>query len=295
MLISQPGFKIANFTRVASIFLLIIVINTLIFGKHNDLSFSLAEKRSVPEYKLNENVGSSLITRARYNKKAYISENENTDINLTARFESVDISLIRKYAPILHFHPNEGKQCCFPSSAEMAYNRAKLGKTGKHKVPKSLESETPCYYEALYTKIGFRIKYWFWYNYNDYPTGPDLWGNHPGDWEYLEIYFENNQPYQYHFSNHKGARIKYMSEISTVNSQVKVWVGSGSHANYESPDPANINSILGFTDKVSGGGAIWNTAINLVDVRNTNFCNDHFVGDWGDGKKIYGPISRLSR
>ena len=213
--------------------------------------------------------------------------------NLNQRFDSIDINIVKNFAPILHFHPNEGIQCCYPSSAEDAYPRAKLGKTGKYLLPKLMALNTPCYFEALYTSNGFRIKYWFWYNYNDYPTGPNLWGSHPGDWEYLEVKFENDKPYEYIFSNHKGKRVKNSYQVRTKNNQVKVWVGNGSHANYESPDPSAIASILGFSDKIANGGSIWDTANNLKDIRNTIFCRDNYLGDWGDGKKIFGPLNRM--
>lgn len=303
MLIYQPGVKFVNFGKVASIFLLILILNTLIFGHHS--SFSLKMRKSEPIPILNasmdrnsdkiSNTNKSVSAALIMNKKDYIHENENIEVNLSTRFEAIDVTLVKEYAPILNFHPNEGKQCCFPSSAEDAYQRAKQGKTGKNKEPKLLKPESPCYYEALNTKNGFRIKYWFWYNYNDYPTGPDPLGSHPGDWEYIEIYFENERPFLYQFSNHSGARIKDMKEITTISNQVEVWVGSGSHANYESSNPENIHSVLGFPDLVAAGGAKWNTANNLVDIRNTNFYYDNFMNDWGDGKKIYGPLNRMDK
>ncbi|MGE5424189.1 MAG: hypothetical protein ACM3N9_02430 [Syntrophothermus sp.] len=219
---------------------------------------------------------------------------EKAEINFTTRVDSIDLSFAGRYAPILHFHPNEGKQCCYPSSAEVAYSRAKIGRTGKLKAPKVLDPGAPCYYEALRTMNGFRIKYWFWYNYNDYPSGPDLWGSHPGDWEFLEIYFEHNKPVRYHFSNHNGFRSRALNELTFSGDRVEVWVGSGSHANYESEHPVKISSVLGFSDKVAGGGQTWNTGASLVDIRNTIFWKENYTGDWGDGKKIFGPISRTS-
>jgi hypothetical protein len=222
---------------------------------------------------------------------------KNNDWNIpgandNSRYDSIDIKIVRKYAPALHFHPKEGKHCCFPSSAEDAYPRARIGKTGEYRFPKELNENAPCYYEAFHTLRGFRIKYWFWYNYNDYPSGPKFLGCHPGDWEYMEIYFDKGKPYQYNFSNHNGTRNKNLNEVKIINNHVQVWCGMGSHANYEAPRPLNISSVLGFSDKVADGGSVWHTENNLVNVMNTNFGKDKYVGDWGDGKKIYCPVSR---
>lgn len=210
------------------------------------------------------------------------------------RYEMIDFDIVKKYAPILNFHPKEGIQCCFPSCAEDAYPKAKKGKIGKNKTPKTLNENAPCYFEAFQTAEGYKIKYWFWYNYNDYPTGPNLWGNHAGDWEYLEIYFKNDVPYQYNFSNHTTVRVKKPTEVTIADNQVNVWVGKGSHANYESPNPKKKWSVLGFPDIIANGGPVWNTANNLIDIRNTIFCQDNYLGDWGDGKKIFGPLSRVN-
>jgi hypothetical protein len=214
------------------------------------------------------------------------------------RYLEIDINTVAKFAPQLHFHPSEGNQCCYPSSAEIAYPRAKIGQTGEHRIPKNLEHYAPCYYEAFGSEDAFRIKYWFWYNYNDFPQGPDhliffdLPGSHPGDWEYIQIFFLNGTPYQYNFSNHKGARMKKPHEVSVVNNLLQVWVGNGSHANYESPNPTNIASYYGFSDEVKDGGSVWYTGNNLVFVLNTNFGIDNYLGDWGDGEKIFGPLNK---
>jgi hypothetical protein len=307
MLTAHCGIRVMNFMKVLC-FLSFLFYHTVILCQSNHLSVRTLESGILP-------ANESAVVTSDFTKMEAADPNGNalgtgpvsSDIimhkpgkgirgkSLIARFETIDISIVQKFAPILNFHPNEGLQCCYPSSAEEAYPRAKSGKTGKVKAPKTFDDNAPCYFEALYTENGFRIKYWFWYNYNDYPTGPNLWGCHPGDWEYLEIYFENEQPYLYHFSNHKGVRARGVSDVTIVDNHVEVWVGSGSHANYESAMPLRKSSVLGFSDKVATGGAIWNTANNLTDIRNTNFCQENYVGDWGDGKKIFGPLNRMNK
>lgn len=57
-----------------------------------------------------------------------------------------------------------------------------------------------------------------------YISGPDFFGSHPGDWEYMEIFFDKEKPYQYNFSNHNGARNKSIDEVKIINTHVQVGV-----------------------------------------------------------------------
>ncbi|MEI7663375.1 MAG: hypothetical protein WCK34_14300, partial [Bacteroidota bacterium] len=139
---------------------------------------------------------------------------------------------------------------------------------------------------------GYSIRYWFWYNFNDFPQGPDVEGSHPGDWEYVQLFFYNNNTlYQVNFSNHTGARKKGPGQVYMTDNHVHVWVGNGSHANYESQNPPDIYCWGPWCDEVNGFGPVW-TCINLVNVYKTTFGRDNYCGDWGDGDGVFGPPCR---
>ncbi len=220
-----------------------------------------------------------------------------------------NMALIKKYAPVLSFHPREGGQCCYPGNAEEAYELIRTNRFSENRTPRTMNENAPCYFQFL-PNFSFlmapnltRIKYWFWYNFNDFPQGPDIAGSHEGDWEAVEVILTNNVPYVFFLSNHKGFIQKWPEEMIMVNNtHPKVWVGNGSHANYPSPNYQPYCLDVGFTsycDEIADGGSVWYTENNLVNIRNTNFGRDNYLFLWGchDYSMIEGqpPLSPLAR
>ncbi|MFZ4779342.1 MAG: hypothetical protein ACOYM3_28610, partial [Terrimicrobiaceae bacterium] len=131
-----------------------------------------------------------------------------------------------------------------------------------------------------------------WYLFNDFPEGPNPLGSHSGDWESVEVLLDDAIPRGYFLSNHHGARfVTFSSAQRTVDGRIEVWVGKGSHANYERPDAA-VYCILGFCDEIDETGLVFDTRDALKDVSETNFWKQNYCGDWGDGAGIYGPPKR---
>src|SRR4051794_23834349 len=98
------------------------------------------------------------------------------------------MSIARSCAPMLHFHPDEAQFCCFPSSAEAALDLARMWRVGEHRAPKTLTPPPPAYVQAGIDQGQLtRLKFWFWYRFNDFPQGPGPIGSHPGDWESVEV------------------------------------------------------------------------------------------------------------
>jgi hypothetical protein len=211
--------------------------------------------------------------------------------------------LVREYAPILHFHPEEGEHCCFPSDAEAIFERFhndwSLFK--EDKTPKSLGQSTPCYFETWEDDDLIQIRYWFWYNYNDFPGAPLGFGKHLGDWEHVELRCFNDSNTIWLLSNHLGARIStehgsfenYCTEIPILeNNHIHVWVALGSHANYSSPNSNPYCYARVFCDRIAEGGSIWQTAQGLKPMIETNF--KAFKGRWGDEKAPRSPLNEYN-
>jgi hypothetical protein len=215
--------------------------------------------------------------------------------------------IVKTYAPILSFHPDEGSQCCYPGDAEQAFPEAlswastdgrTVGTFGPHfsREPKTLNPNAPCYYQLAencqHCEIGniTRIKYWFWYGFNDFPECPDVGGSHPGDWESVEVILIGEQVHVYLLSNHTGYIAVWPDQTPYVyDSHIKVWVGSGSHANYPAPNSKGYCyeiEVIGASccDRIADGGSVWYTENNLKGLAGKdpplNFAA--YQGYWGD-------------
>jgi hypothetical protein len=211
---------------------------------------------------------------------------------------------IKAYAPILHFHPREGEHCCYPSDAEEIFSKYSSDWTQFKidKSPKTLQKDTPCYYEYWLDEDMFQIKYWFWYRYNDFPGAPFCRGKHRGDWEHVEIrqYLPGSETPGtiWLLSNHLEALLVSFpgfytlpgftpEPISLTNNHVHVWVALGSHANFPSAHGAKRRIALFWTDITERGGEEWHTERGLKSINDTNFAD--YVGRWGDRRSPRGP------
>jgi len=216
------------------------------------------------------------------------------------------IDLVKAYAPILHFHPEESAHCCFPSDAEKIFQlyQDDWSNFQVTKAPKKLDKSTPCYYEIWTSKPMTQIRYWFWYNYNDFPGTHFGLGDHLGDWEHVEVRLYEGSRVQdaiWLVSNHASARITSLTmtlpdfelEPPTLDdAHLHVWVALGSHANYPSPDSIPRCYARIFCDKIRDGGDIWNTENTLKKIDETNFRD--FSGRWGDDKAPRSPINKYN-
>jgi hypothetical protein len=211
--------------------------------------------------------------------------------------------IVRFYAPILHFHPEEGEHCCFPSDAELVFERFhnNWDQFIENKTPKNLNDKAPCYFETWDDTDLIQIRYWFWYNYNDFPGGRMGLGKHLGDWEHIEVRIFNERDVVWLLSNHKSARAALESgtfpgltseEPILDDRHIHAWVALGSHAHYPSPlsEPRCYARV--FCDKIADGGPIWSTENVLKPLHETNFRS--FVGRWGDEGAPRSPLNQYN-
>jgi len=214
--------------------------------------------------------------------------------------------LARRFAPILHFHPEEGSFCCFPSDAEETYATFQKDwyEFVEDRSPKELLPNTPCYYE-FWEEAGLtQIRYWFWYRYNDFPGAPLNIGKHVGDWENVEVRLYGSSETEdaiWILSNHYEARLAGISRTLQgfiredpilTGTQIHVWSALGTHANYPSPKSKPRCYVRFFCDKIADGGAVWNTQEYLKLLDETNF--SAFEGRWGDKKAPRGPANEYN-
>jgi hypothetical protein len=216
------------------------------------------------------------------------------------------LGLVNRLSPILHFHPEEGEFCCFPSDAEETYEKyhTNWNKFTADRTPKELDTSAPCYYEFWDDGDFYQIRYWFWYRYNDFPGAPFNMGKHLGDWESVEVrLYGTIDPSSaiWLFSNHHESRLASMSrhlegfvreDPVLDKTHINVWVALGSHANYPSPQSKPRCYAKFFCDKIADGGLVWHTNRNLKSLESTNF--SEFTGRWGDNKAPRGPANEYN-
>ncbi len=211
--------------------------------------------------------------------------------------------VVNDYAPILHFHPDEGVFCCYPSNAEEVYEQFKYNWNNfqEDKSPKNMSPTTPCYYETWIDDDIIQLRYWFWYRYNDFPQAPFGLGKHTGDWEHVEVRLYEGIDVTdaiWLLSNHLEARVaslaltlgKYNPEKPSLDEKhINIWVALGSHANYPSPHskPRCYGGII--CDKIRENGEIWHTKNGLKPLLQTNF--SQFKDRWGDEKSPRSPLN----
>ncbi len=216
------------------------------------------------------------------------------------------MDLVRDNAPVLHFHPEEGDFCCFPSDAEEVFSLygSDWSRFGVDMSPRSLEPDTPCYFESWHDPHLIQIRYWFWYRYNRFPGSLFGKGNHIGDWEHVEVRIFNDvrgAPAKiWLLSNHLTARLTSDPPHLTLpgfgwepliasESHVHAWVALGSHAHYPGPASRPYCFAGVFCDRIGDGGPVWDTSTNLIPLRETNFSS--FVGRWGDDRSPRSPLN----
>ncbi|TFF96025.1 hypothetical protein EU546_02235 [Candidatus Thorarchaeota archaeon] len=215
-------------------------------------------------------------------------------------------SLAEDFAPILHFHPEEGNFCCFPSDPEAVYERFgdDWSQFGGERNPEVLAEDTPCYYECWQREEFVHLRYWFWYNYNRFPGGRFGIGEHIGDWEHVEVRWypqlEGQEVVIWLLSNHlefrqasKPVHLRLPEAATTEpilsNRQIHVWVALGSHANYPAHDSEPYCFARLWCDEISNGGTIWDSRSSLSPLQESSF--SEYQGRWGNRKSPRSPTN----
>ena len=198
------------------------------------------------------------------------------------------------YAPIFYF---EGEETCYPIDASYHLDNSQLNCI-------ELNLEETCYYDNLYGTIKddgvinhyqsvmnsydftiyYRtiddtatgstiIQYWMFYAFNKGELN-----QHEGDWEMVQVVFDNDVPSWVAYSQHHSGQKATWSQVEKDGNNIKVYVARGSHANY-------LRSYSGkfgiASDIVGANGKILNPVEYTLDTLEDKTWID-FEGRWGE-------------
>lgn len=201
-----------------------------------------------------------------------------------------------EYAPILYF---EGEETCYPVdvdyhldysslssvgllSATVDYydnNQGTVNDKGVIEHYKSVKSnyDTTVYYRVYNYQLSDVIQYWVFYAFNDGELN-----QHEGDWEMVQIVFENDEPKEVGYSQHYSGQSATWDQVEKEGNHMKVYVSRGSHANYL----RSYSGKLGIaSDIVGANGVVLDPRKNdyvLNDIESTTNTWLDFEGRWGE-------------
>jgi len=195
------------------------------------------------------------------------------------------------YAPILYY---EGEETCYPVEAEYHITNSNLesidiegtninfynnyqGTVNDNGVIdhyKSQSRNVKVYYRYYPDDTNpTAIQYWMFYAFNK----GDL-NQHEGDWEMVQIVFNNDKPSSVGFSQHHGGQSATWDQVEREGNHIKVYVARGSHANYL----RSYSGKLGIaSDRVGDNGRVINIGINELEELNDQEWLE-FPGLWGE-------------
>jgi hypothetical protein len=152
------------------------------------------------------------------------------------------------YSPIFYF---EGEETCYPIDAsyhldysdlkyvvldteQTSYYDNTYGTVKDDGVIKHYQSVMSSYDYTIYyrttndTTTGSTvIQYWMFYAFNKGELN-----QHEGDWEMVQIVFDNDAPSWVAYSQHHSGQKATWSQVEKDGNHIKVYVARGSHANY---------------------------------------------------------------
>jgi hypothetical protein len=201
-------------------------------------------------------------------------------------------TLQENYAPILYF---EGEETCYPINASYHIDNSqytcidqfleetcfydnthgKINDDGVINHYKSVKSSYgyTVYYRVYTYGIVDIVQYWFFYAFNNGELN-----QHEGDWEMVQIVFENGEPSWVAYSQHHSGQFGTWSQVEKEGTHIKVYVARGSHANYL----RSYSGKLGIaSDIVGANGLVLNPSdYTLKDVEIQSWID--FSGRWGE-------------
>ncbi len=201
-----------------------------------------------------------------------------------------------EYAPILYF---EGEETCYPIDAEYHLDYSSLGSVGllgltvqyydnnqgsiddngviEHYKSVRNNYETKVYYRIYNYQLSDVIQYWMFYAFNKGELN-----QHEGDWEMVQIVFENDEPKDVGYSQHYSGQSATWNQVEKEGNHMKVYVSRGSHANYLRSYSGKVGIA---SDIVGANGVVLDSRKNdytLEDIEAATNTWIDFEGRWGE-------------
>jgi len=129
------------------------------------------------------------------------------------------------------------------------------------------------YYRTFSSETSEIIQYWMFYAFNKGELN-----QHEGDWEMVQIVFENNEPTSVAYSQHHSGQKATWSQVEKEGNHIKVYVARGSHANYL----RSFSGKIGIASDIVGanGKVLKPSDYTLDDLEDETWLN--FTGRWGE-------------
>ncbi len=131
------------------------------------------------------------------------------------------------------------------------------------------------YYRTYYNSVtkDTVIQYWMYYAFNRGELN-----KHEGDWEMVQIVFEQGEPSWVSYSQHHSGQQISWNQVEKDGNHIKVYVARGSHANYL----RSFSGKLGVSsDYVGANGKVLKLGdYNLSDIETQTWLN--YRGRWGE-------------
>ncbi len=129
------------------------------------------------------------------------------------------------------------------------------------------------YYQTFSSETSEIIQYWMFYVFNKGELN-----QHEGDWEMVQIVFENDEPTGVAYSQHHSGQKATWSQVEKEGNHIKVYVARGSHANYL----RSFSGKIGIASDIVGanGKVLKPSDYTLDDLEDETWLN--FTGRWGE-------------
>ena len=203
-------------------------------------------------------------------------------------------TLADDYAPIYYF---EGEETCYPINASYhldPFNSERKcidGTCFYDNIHGTIKDDGVInHYQGVMDSYGYTvyyrtyddiasgntvIQYWTFYAFNKGELN-----QHEGDWEMVQVVFENNNPSWVGYSQHHGGQRATWSQVEKDGNHIKVYVSRGSHANYL----RSFSGKLGIaSDIVGANGKVLKSSQYTLDTLEDK--------DWIDYEDLWGEVA----
>ena len=223
--------------------------------------------------------------------------------NFIGPVEAADKDIAQQYAPVFYFEQGE---TCFPvdvsyhidnsnlymvdGGGEIVFNEANLseyttddfyldnqkGSIDDKGIINDYKSSKAGSYTVYAHVVGTGgstvIQYWMFYAFN-----PGTMNQHEGDWEMVQVVLSGNTPTQVMYSQHYNGQKAKWAQVEKNGNHVKVYVSSGSHANYL----RSYSGVIGIANDIVGdnGKRLTSSDYELVMMESQPWLD--FAGRWG--------------